>query len=483
MSRAIPKAYAGMYSNLYTVLLGKKYTTDMGFPAELDKLGALTGLPAFSLSVQVELYAVWRYRKQIINDKGIIQDLEFLAERLPVRKGSGDYASMLVKRCRMMRDWFEDQERLKRSPAAFMADLARRCTPNLLEKCLIEGRWDGLFQVWCRHRILFRGTGAPLDEKVWLQNTTWAASILNRLSPVTLPGPFLGTSALTDQEVRWLLHLLQGKPLATAPDLPFKLSPKTMRVFATYPAGIFHLGVSDLLLLADLTAQGAQPGYALRVVRMLAHELSATDRVDIARHLVAIRYPADELLRLGDMLRWKVGKKQSVAMHGMSASAIKDLVDVWMVEIRDDHGQIKAKLPRHETKEFKKTVGHVHYHIKPLLRGRDLFTEGVKLRQGIFAHLEEILGRRLLVYSLRIVHPKNDSVTRLCTIELRGADTMENRFRLCNEEKKLPHELRIVQVRGTDDRAPTEQEVNIIREWAWRNKLEWTPPAPRKRTP
>jgi hypothetical protein len=322
-----------------------------------------------------------------------------------------------------------------------------------------------------------------LNEKVWLQNTTWAASILNSLSPVPLPGPFLGTSALTEQEVGWLLRPLQGKSLDTAPGLPFPLSSETMRVFAEYPAGIFHLGVSDLLLLADLTAQGADRGYALRVVRMLAHELSATDRVAIARHLVAIHYPADGLLRLGDMLRWKVGKQQSVAMHGMSPNAIKDLVDAWMVELRDDHGQIKAKLPRHETKEFKKTVGHVHYHIKPLLRGRDLFTEGVVLKQGIFAHLQEILGRRLVVYSLRIVHPKNDSVTRLCTIELRGADTMENRFRLRNNEQKLPHELRIVQVRGTDDRAPIEQEVNIIGEWAWRNKLEWTPPAPRKRTP
>jgi hypothetical protein len=480
MSRTIPQAYAGKYSDLYAVLLGKKYAPDPGFPAELDKLGALKGLPAFSLSDQVELYAVWRYRKQIINDKGIIQDLEFLAGRLPVRKGSSDYASMLVKRCRMMRDWFEEQERLKRKPADFMADLVRRCKPSLLEKCLIEGRWDGLFQVWCRRRDLFTGAGAPLDEKVWLQNTTWAASILNSLSPVQLPGPFLGTSALTDQEFGWLLHLFQGNPLATAPDLPFQLSSKTMRVFATYPAGIFHLGVSDLLLLADLTAKGAQPGYALRIVRMLAHELGNTDRVAIARHLVAINYPADDLLRLGDMLRGNVGKQQSDAIHGKQASEIKNLVDAWLVTVWHDHGRIKGKQPRHETKEFKKKVGHDHYHIKPLFRGRDLFTEGVVLRQAIFAHLQEVLERRLLVYSLRILK-KNDAVQRLCTIELRGADTMENRFRLRNKENKLPHELRIVQVRGTDDRAPTEQEVNIIREWAWRNKLEWTPPAPRTR--
>jgi hypothetical protein len=179
-------------------------------------------------------------------------------------------------------------------------------------------------------------------------------------------------------------------------------------------------------------------------------------------------------------------------MDGMSADAIAALVDGWLEELFDPYGyaqptkpaKIKGKLPRHETREYRTTHDHVQYHIKPLVLGRDLFKEGKLLRQGIFAHLQEILDHRILVYSLRIV--KGDKVERLLTIELAGADTMENRFRLRDATNKrtrqLPRELRVVQVRGTADRDPTSLEIDIIRTWAWENKLEWTPPLIPKRS-
>ena len=146
-----------------------------------------------------------------------------------------------------------------------------------------------------------------------------------------------------------------------------------------------------------------------------------------------------------------------------------------------EQGRIPGVIKGVSPMEHKQTYEGVHYHIKPIRRGLDLFNEGKKHQQGIFAHLPDVLARRLMVYSLRKV--KGDTVSPLLLIELKGPDTMLNRYLLRNEE--FPVDLEVVQVRGYQDRSAKKEEATVIQEWMRINKLKGTVqiPAPRKRTP
>ncbi len=469
MSRTIPPAYAKRYSNLYTVLLGKKYTPDPGFPPELDKLRALKGLPDFSLSVQVELYAVWRYHK------GIIDDLCFLAPHLPKGKGSRQYASALVAHCRMYCEWFAEQK--DNRPKEFMAEVARLCAPSVQEALIIEGCWDVLFQVWCSRPDVFTRKAEPMQAEALRAGATWAGSLLDHLSRQPLPAPFLGTSMLTERELSWLLHLMDGGTFATLPYLPFTPSQGTAAAFRKLSPGAFGLGVSELLLLAELTGAGADQGEAQHLVRMLGHDLKGMDRIAIGRHLASINYPTERLIRLGDMLRCYARKRQVVSLERMSKTDILAMEEKWIRELWKDKERIPGVIKGPNIKEHKQTHEGFHYHIKPIRRGLDLFNEGKKLATGIFAHLPDMLERRLLLYSLRSVN--GDRVSPLLIIELKGLDTMLNRFLLKNG--KFPEDLRVVQVRGHKDRPATKEEAAVIQEWMRINKLKGTVRIPRTR--
>ncbi len=456
-----PMAYVNR-RELYDVLRANKFQPDTRFPAAVAKLEGTEGLPTFFPEHLVAIYAVWHRRK------GIIDDLCFLAPHLPKGKGSRQYAAALVAHCRMYCEWFDEQN--ENRPNEFMAEVARLCAPAVQEALIIEGRWDVLFQVWCSRPDVFTRRAEPMQAEDLRAGAAWAGSLLDHLSMRALPAPFLGTSVLTDRELSWLLHLMDGGTLDTLPYLPFTPSQGTAEAFGELAPGVFGLGVSELLLLAELTVAGADQGETHRLVRMLGHDLKGMDRIAIGRHLASINYPVEQLVRLGDMLRWYAQKRQVLQLDRMTREEIIVMVETWIQEQWKDKERIPGviKGPKPKLKEHKQTYEGVHYHIKPIRRGLDLFNEGTKLAQGIFAHLPDMLERRLLVYSLRGVN--GDRVSPLLTIELKGPDTMRNRFLLRNGE--FPEDLRVIQVRGHKDRSATKEEAVIIQEWMRINKLK-----------
>jgi hypothetical protein len=465
-----PSAYANKRA-LYDVLRANKFNPDPEFPAALARLEDTKGLPTFFPEHLVAIYAVWHYRK------GVIDDLVFLAQRIPKGKGSRRYVSALVAHCRMYCEWFAEQN--ENRPEEFMAQVARLCPQSVQEDLIIEGRWDVLFQVWSIRPDVFTRRAEPMHTEALRAGSTWAGSLLDHLSKKPLPSPFLGTSVLTDRERSWLLHLMDGGTLVTLPHLPFKLSPGTEVAFGKLASGAFGLGVSELLLLAELTVAGADQGETHRLVRMLGHDLKGMDRIAIGRHLASINYPAERLIRLGDMLRYCARKRQEVSLERMSKEDILAMEEKWIRELWKERERISGVIERPKLKEHKQTYEGVHYHIKPILRGLDLFNEGKKHKQGIFAHLPDMLARRLMVYSLRRV--ERDTVYPLLLIELKGPDTMLNRYLLRNEE--FPVDLEVVQVRGYQDRSATKEEATVIQEWMRMYKLKGTVRIPRKRTP
>jgi hypothetical protein len=468
-----PSAYANKRA-LYDVLRANKFNPDPEFPAALARLEDTKGLPTFFPEHLVAIYAIWYSRK------GIIDDLVFLAQRLPKGNGSRRYASALVAHCRMYCEWFAEQN--ENRPEEFMAEVARLCPQSVQEDLIIEGRWDVLFQVWSIRPDVFKRRAEPMHTEALRAGSTWAGSLLDHLSKEPLPAPFLGTSVLTDRERSWLFHLMDGGTLNTLPYPPFTPSQGTAEAFGKLAPGAFGLGVSELLLLAELTVAGADQGETHRLVRMLAHDLKGMDRIAIGRHLASINYPTEKLIRLGDMLRCYARKRQEVSLERMSKKHILAMEEKWIRELWKEQERIPGVIERPKLKEHKQAYEGVHYHIKPIRRGRDLFSEGKKHKQGIFAHLPDMLARRLMVYSLRRV--EGDTVTPLLLIELKGSDTMLNRFLLRNG--KFPEDLQVVQVRGYQDRSATMQEATVIQEWMRINKLKGTirtPPAPRRPTP
>jgi hypothetical protein len=453
------EAYIG---TMRAVLQAHKQTRVDGFLAAYSRLVEDLRIPLLTMDQMVRVQDVWKRRK------GIIDDVLFLVYRLPAGERSSTCWSVLVDRCLVYRAWFEEHAELR--PEAFMAALAGVCTGPMFERLIMEAQWDVLFQVWCAMPRLFQTPATRMDEQHLQRGIPVAASLLKYLLPHDVPGPFLGTKPLEPLELDWLLHCIRGGTISKAPHVPFPVSAETERAFDTFAPGAYGLGVTELLLLAELTTSGAEPSYARRIVRMLAHELGATDRIRIGRQLASMDYPAHALVRLGDMLRWSAKAGAPIQLDGRDAATIQADVNTWLQALWKDQGRINGVLKRSEVriKEFKKSSQGLRYHLKPIIRGRDLHTEGVELRQGIFAHLPEMLERRLLVFSLRTV--QGDSVTRLLTIELKAPDTVVNRYRI--RMGRFPDELRVVQVRGTDDRPPTSQEVAIIKEWMWRNKLE-----------
>jgi hypothetical protein len=461
-------AYASR-RELYMILRANKFEPDPNFVAAVDRLEGTAGLPTFTLDHLVAIYTVWHYRQ------GIIDDLFFLAAHLPKGTGSKHYASALVAHCRMYREWFAEQK--ENRAAEFMAEVTRLCAPMVQEALIIEGRWDVLFQVWCSRPDVFTRKADRMPTEALHAGATWAGSLLDHLSQQPLPVPFLGASGLTEKELTWLLHLMDGGPLATLPYLPFTLSLDSPEAFGKLAPGAFGLGVSALLLLAELIVGGAMPGYAHRIVRMLAHDLKGLDRITIGRQLAHINYPAQGLIRLGDFLRWKAWKRQAVDLETLSAEGIETMVNEWCKTLWGESTRIKGVIQKPDLKEYKKTCEGIQYRIKPILRGRELFKEGRTHQQGIFAHLPELMERRLLVYSLRSV--KGDNVRPLLTIELKGPDTMLNRFLLRNG--KFPEDLQVMQVRGFQDRSATKEEAAVIQEWMRINKLKGTVRVPEAR--
>ena len=467
-----PMAYVNRRA-LYDVLRANKFQPDTRFPAAVAKLEGTEGLPTFFPEQFVAIYAVWHRRK------GIIDDLCFLAPHLPKGKGSRQYASALVAHCRMYCEWFAEQK--DNRPEEFMAEVARLCEPTVQEALIIEGCWDVLFQVWCSRPDVFTRRAEPMQAEALRAGATWAGSLLDHLSRQPLPAPFLGTSMLTERELSWLLYLMDGGTLDTLPYLPFTPSQGMAAAFRKLAPGAFGLGVSELLLLAELTGAGADQGEAQHLVRMLGHDLKGMDRIAIGRHLASINYPAERLIRLGDMLRCYARKRQVVSLERMSKTDILAMAEKWIRELWKDKERIPGviKGPKLQIKEHKQTYEGIHYHIKPIRRGLDLFNEGKKLATGIFAHLPDMLERRLMVYSLRRV--ERDTVYPLLLIELKGPDTMLNRYLLRNEE--FPVDLEVVQVRGYQDRSATKEEATVIQEWMRMYKLKGTVRIPRKRTP
>lgn len=467
-----PSAYVSKRA-LYDVLRANKFNPDPEFPAALARLEGTKGLPTFFPEHLVAIYAVWQRRK------GIIDDLVFLAQRLPKGNGSRQYASALVAHCRMYCEWFAEQN--ENRPEEFMAEVARLCPRSVQEVLIIEGRWDVLFQVWSIRPDVFKRRAEPMHTEVLRAGATWAGSLLDHLSNKPLPAPFLGTNVLTDRERSWLLHLMDGGALVTLQQLPFELTPGTEVAFGKLAPGAFGLGVSELLLLAELTVAGADHGETHRLVRMLGHDLKGMDRIAIGRHLASINYPAEQLIRLGDMLRCYARKRKVVSLDRMTKEEIMEQVKTWIQEHWMEQERIPGVIERPKLKEHKQTCEGVHYHIKPIRRGRDLFNEGKKHKQGIFAHLPDMLARRLMVYSLRRV--EGDTVSPLLLIELKGPDTMLNRYLLRNKE--FPVDLEVVQVRGYQDRSADKDEATVIQEWMRINKLKGMVriPAPRKPTP
>lgn len=266
------------------------------------------------------------------------------------------------------------------------------------------------------------------------------------ISPILRHKYFDGRMNETEQE--WFFHVLQGKNLTSAPNLPFQL---TKRMAHTYQNldDVYNLSATQSLVFsAFLTLTNDMP-YSHSVTRTVwaSNQLEFWIKTMTILHRNGLRednarevidYIIQRVFRDGVQINFKRKKLSNLLQD----------IENWHTELRikrEERYLRTQKLVDAGIPEKMIELNDHKYRIFQLTRSNELFEEGNDLRHCVYSYKYQCRKGKSFIYSMRqILDEKQEK--RLITIEV------------VNNE--------IVQAKGHRNRHPTQEEKDIIRLWA-----------------
>jgi len=248
----------------------------------------------------------------------------------------------------------------------------------------------------------------------------------------------------------WISHILRGASIRTFPGLPFPVSKAMAGIFSTYiPTRMEDL--DTLLATVALEVKGIDADrakeYYFRLNRLGDWELffevvPILDKKGIGPR--EFREVWDYLLSLSD------SDRSNLNLAKIKSEVLRRKINLWHLELGSDKFQFNTK-PLPSAKILSKTYTHdstVRIRFQQLRSEKDVFREGLIQEHCVFSYIHDLRKSRSYLFSMST-----------------DADSI-------NSEKPLFHPVltieivdnSIVQVRGKNNRNPTQEE------WVWIDK-------------
>ena len=262
---------------------------------------------------------------------------------------------------------------------------------------------------------------------------------------------------LSAMETTWMVHMLKGGGIKSAPGLPFQLTKGAAHLFNVQPLQLpherfvhAHRIVWRHLVMTELIASGAD-GLLAEMSADLVDEQNCRHWVPVFQELILKGYERGSIREAFDFLRSPRCNIGLAELHGISKRNLDRRIEEWHVELEERKVTVpKGLFPDNGIPPWHTRVGHRKYLILQLRNSEELYQEGLGLHHCVTDYAWDCFDGRFVIYSLR--HCTTNRQLRMVTIQVEGGG--------------------IVQVKGAHNRQPTALEEQIIREWVRLNATQ-----------
>ena len=273
----------------------------------------------------------------------------------------------------------------------------------------------------------------------------------------------------SSKEIKWFLHIAQGKNIRTAEGLPFPLTKKQAHLFLTAPnnydidsaflwATVLALGgppvLSDALLGTKLYRDKRDYKFKEEVIKFFINN-PMLDRAHIQPIIDYIWYKKYEGLRIfreQGGLTWDTPPQPNFSLNGRTPEALLNQVNRWHRQLgKETKGQNLFWEHENNINDFKLSRGTEKnrrvWRIQQLLSSRELAVEGRAMNHCVSSYSHSCKRGSSSIWSLN------------------SEDYISNCKKLVTIEVD-PKGGRICQIRGKNNRLPSQIELEIIHRWA-----------------
>jgi hypothetical protein len=261
---------------------------------------------------------------------------------------------------------------------------------------------------------------------------------------------------MNESERTWFYHVLEGRNMTSAPNLPFKFTKRMAHTFQNMD-DVHNLSVTQYLFFSALLTLTFDEHYAHTVTRASW----ASNQADFWINTMALLYQnglrENNAREVYDYILHKVFRERCpLELKRKKISNLLRDVEEWHNELRikqEERYTNKQKLADSGIPDSMIELGEKTYEIKQLKDSNELFHEGSDLRHCVHTYRYQCKSGKSFIFSLRQkLGEKNEK--RLVTIEV------------VNNE--------IVQAKGQRNRQPNDLEKEIIQLWADEQMIRFT---------
>jgi roadblock/LC7 domain-containing protein len=262
----------------------------------------------------------------------------------------------------------------------------------------------------------------------------------------------------------WYIWIGAGKSIRKRNDLPIQLTKKASHVFLNDSGN--HLTIDLILRKSQVLGMGGDERLANAII---ASVIGRNRFLNEAFWSTVIRFfvnnPMIEnntISEIIDYLDFRYREDETFSMKGRTITALIRQSDEWHVQFRSTHFQpAKLNWSPSGVNEFSKEKGLDNdwkkYTIVELLNGKELATEGRKMRHCVYTYANDCFDKSCAIFSLRMI------------------DASETSFTLATIEVQLTKRT-IVQAKAKCNEKPTKEAFEIMKAWAKKENLrisEW----------
>ena len=349
----------------------------------------------------------------------------------------------------------------------FLCALEHCCSSEVFLGVFREGQHRWLYEVWKQAPELFAAPeGGPIVEGPHGSTYAIIEAIMGRH---ILPEAYLFAlrarlgkrvdhnkplavreGPLSAMETTWMVHMLKGGGIKSAPGLPFQLTKGAAHLFNVQPLQLpheryvhAHRIVWRHLVMTELIACGGH-----RLLAEFAAELVSEEQcgrwVPVLRELIRMGYQWREVRNLLDFLRAPECTIGVPELRRMTARSLNRRMEDWHHELaRRKVGMPKDPFPDSGIPTYCTEVNGRGYSIQQVKDAHELFVEGKQMHHCVASYVEDCISGKAAIFSLRRCEAPCD--VRLVTIQVSGRA--------------------VVQAKGPCNREPNEIETMIIKDW------------------
>lgn len=266
------------------------------------------------------------------------------------------------------------------------------------------------------------------------------------------------SEALELEHKPWISHILRGASIRSYPELPFPVSKAMAGVFSTYlPTRMEDL--ATVLATTALIVKGIDAARARNYLKNVAR-LSEWDLFfEVVLVLDKKGFGPRDFREIWDyILSLSDSERSNLNLAKIRADVLKKKIDLWHLELGSGKYRFNTK-PLPSAKIPSKTYVHhsaVRFRFQQLRTEKEVFREGLIQEHCVFSYIHDLRKSRSFLFSMATNVDSLDSdkplFQPLLTIEV-----VAN----C-----------VVQVRGKNNRVPTDSEWDWIEKWCTDRKLK-----------